>query len=274
MPPKLGILAGGGTLPAKIIAACQASGRPFFVIAFQAQTDAATVADVPHAWVKLGAVGDSLAALRKEGVEELVFAGPVKRPSLNHFNLDMSALKMLAKIGPRAFFGDDGLLAGIVRELEHEGFRVLGVNDVLGDLAMPRGPCGQHRPDEMAQADIARGVAVARALGALDVGQAVVVQNGVVLGVEAIEGTDQLLARCAGLRRDGTGGVLVKLAKPGQERRVDLPTIGVETIARAAQAGLRGIAAEAGGTLIVDRGAVIAAADAAGLFVVGIDPTP
>lgn len=274
MPPKLGIVAGGGTLPARIIASCRATGRDFFVIAFSGQTDQETVRDAPHAWVKLGAVGDSLAALRKEGVEELVFAGPVKRPSLNHFNLDMSALKMLAKIGPRAFFGDDGLLAGIVRELEHEGFRVLGVNDVLGGLAMPRGPCGRHRPDEMAQADIARGVAVARALGALDVGQAVVVQNGVVLGVEAIEGTDELLTRCGALRRDGAGGVLVKLAKPGQERRVDLPTIGIETIARAAEAGLRGIAAEAGGTLIVDKDAVVAAADAAGLFVVGIDSAP
>jgi DUF1009 family protein len=124
----------------------------------------------------------------------------------------------------------------------------------------------------MARADIARGVAVARTLGALDVGQAVVVQHGVVLGVEAIEGTDRLLERCALLRGDGPGGVLVKLAKPGQERRVDLPTIGVETIARAAKAGLRGIAAEAGGTLIVDKDAVIAAADAGGLFVVGIDP--
>jgi DUF1009 family protein len=98
------------------------------------------------------------------------------------------------------------------------------------------------------------------------------VQHGVVLGVEAIEGTDRLLERCASLRRDGPGGVLVKLAKPGQERRVDLPTIGVETIARCATAGLRGIAGEAGGTLIVDKDAVIAAADRAGLFLVGIDP--
>jgi UDP-2,3-diacylglucosamine hydrolase len=271
MPPKLGIVAGGGTLPAKIIAACRATGREFFVLAFSGQTEQATVNEAPHAWVKLGAVGEAMAALRAAGAQELVFAGPVRRPSLSELKPDLQAVKMLAKIGTRAF-GDDGLLAGIVRELEGEGFRVVGVDDILSGLKMPRGRIGRHDADELARSDIVRGVDVVRALGALDVGQAVVVQQGVVLGVEAIEGTDQLLARCGALRREGPGGVLVKLAKPGQERRVDLPTIGVETVAHAAAAGLRGIATEAGGALIVDRDAVVRAADAAGLFVVGIDP--
>jgi DUF1009 family protein len=111
---------------------------------------------------------------------------------------------------------------------------------------------------------------VARALGALDIGQAVVVQQGLVLGVEAIEGTDALLRRCAELRRGGLGGVLVKLEKPGQERRVDRPTIGPQTVLLAAETGLRGIAAEAGATIVLDRDEVIRAADAAGLFVVGV----
>jgi UDP-2,3-diacylglucosamine hydrolase len=270
MPPKLGILAGGGTLPSRIIAACRERGREVFVIAFPGQTDTATVAHVPHAWVKLGSVGEALTALRGADVQELVFAGPVRRPSLSELKPDLKAVKMLASIGPRAF-GDDGLLGGIVRELEGEGFKVVGIDDVLSGLTMPAGALGQHAPDETARTDIARGMDVVRALGGLDVGQAAVVQQGLVLGVEAIEGTDRLLERCGALRREGPGGVLVKLAKPGQERRVDLPTIGVETVMRAAQAGLRGIAAEAGGALIVDRAAVVAAADAAGLFVVGID---
>ena len=107
-------------------------------------------------------------------------------------------------------------------------------------------------------------------MGAADVGQATVIQDGLVLGVEALEGTDALLARCGPLRRQGPGGVLVKLRKPGQERRADLPTIGVATVEAAAQAGLRGIAVEAGGTLVVDAPAVTDAADRAGLFLIGM----
>ncbi|HEY1364341.1 MAG TPA: LpxI family protein, partial [Xanthobacteraceae bacterium] len=126
------------------------------------------------------------------------------------------------------------------------------------------------RPDAQAAADIEHGLRIARALGALDIGQAVVVQQGLVLGVEAIEGTDELLGRCAALRREGPGGVLVKTAKPGQERRADRPVIGPQTVALAAAAGLRGIAVEAGAAIVIDRDEVAAAADRAGLFVVGV----
>jgi DUF1009 family protein len=121
-------------------------------------------------------------------------------------------------------------------------------------------------------ADIRRGIEVSRGLGHLDVGQAAVVQDGMVLGIEAAEGTDALLARCAGLRREGPGGVLVKTRKPQQESRIDLPTIGAGTVTAAATAGLRGIAVEAGGALVVDRPAVVRAADEAGLFILGVDP--
>ena len=171
--------------------------------------------------------------------------------------------------GARAL-GDDGLLSALVAELEREGFRVLGPEDLLCAGLAPEGPLGRLLPDAQARADIARGTEIARALGELDIGQAVVVQQGLVLGVEAIEGTDQLLRRCADLRREGPGGVLVKLEKPTQERRVDRPTIGPQTVTLAAAAGLRGIAVEAEATIVVDRDQVAAAADRAGLFVVGI----
>jgi len=129
-------------------------------------------------------------------------------------------------------------------------------------------------PDAQARADIDRGVAVVRALGAVDVGQGCVVQQGIVLALEAIEGTDAMLARAAKLSRPGPGGVLVKLVKPGQDRRADLPTIGPGTVAAAASAGLRGIAFEAGGTILTDRAAMVADAEAAGLFLCGVDPFP
>jgi DUF1009 family protein len=266
---RLGVLAGGGELPVRVIEACRASGRDVFVLAFEGQTDPATVEGTAHAWVRLGAVGDAFRQLRQAGVAEVVLAGPVRRPSLEDLRPDWRGAMFLARVGARAF-GDDGLLSAVVKELETEGFRVIGADDVFASLRTPDGRCGAHSPDAAAEVDIARAVAVLRALGPLDVGQAVVVQQGVVLGVEAIEGTDALLDRCASLRREGRGGVLVKIAKPGQERRVDLPTIGAATVSRAAAAGLRGIALEAGRSLIIDRAAVVRAADEAGLFVVGI----
>jgi DUF1009 family protein len=180
---------------------------------------------------------------------------------------------VIAKLG-KAALGDDKLLSVLIAEIESEGFNVVGADDILHDLLVAEGVLGRHRPDDIAQSDIARGVEVARALGAVDVGQAVVVQQGIVLGVEAIEGTDALIARAAAVRREGPGGVLVKIKKPGQERRADLPTIGRSTVDAAAGAGLRGIAVEAGATLVIGRETLVAAADAAGIFVAAIRVAP
>lgn len=272
MPPKLGILAGRGELPARIIQACRETGRDYFVIAFEEQTAPETVAGTPHAWVRLGAAGSALQRLRDAGVEELVMAGGVRRPSLSALRPDAWAVKVFAKKGGKAL-GDDGLLSALVTALEDEGFRMVGADDLVSDLLAPQGLLGAIAPESEAKADIALGIEVALGLGALDVGQAVVVQQGLVLGVEAAEGTDALIERCAGLRRSGFGGVLVKVKKPGQERRADLPMIGVPTVTAVAAAGLSGIAVEAGGTLVMDRIAVAAAADRAGVFVIGV-PVP
>jgi len=267
--PTLGILAGAGELPLRVIDACRAGGQPVFVLAFAGEADPARFDSVPHASVRLGAAADALRLLRENGVEELVFAGRVRRPSLAALRPDWRAAKLFARIGLRAL-GDNGLLSAIIQELEAEGFRVVGVDDLLAPLLAPEGALGRVTPDEAALVDVSRGLEVARALGGVDVGQSVVVQQGIVLGVEAAEGTDALLERVAGLRLDGPGGVLVKIAKPGQERRADLPVMGVPTVAACAKAGLRGIAVEAGAALVIDRAQVVAAADRAGLFVLGI----
>jgi DUF1009 family protein len=268
-PGPLGIIAGNGGLPARLIETCQAVGREVFVLALEGEADRAAIESVPHAWCRIGGAASGLDLLRAHGVGELVLAGGVRRPSLAALRPDWRAAKFLARAGYRAL-GDDGLLSAIVKELEREGFRVVGADRLLREADLPEGPLGRATPDADALADIARGIAVARAIGALDIGQAVVVQQGLVLAVEAIEGTDELVRRCAGLRRDGPGGVLVKTEKPGQERRADRPTIGPQTVTLAAESGLRGIAAEAGATLVVDRSEIIRRADAAGLFVVGV----
>ena len=269
--PKLAIFAGSGDLPGRIVSACREGGRDVFVVAFDGITDADAIGDAPHAWVRLGAIDKTISLMREAGCDDVVLAGPVDRISLSSLGIDRRGLKVLMRHGMGAL-GDNKLLSLIVAELEGENFRVVGIDDILSDILAPAGPIGTLVPDDEAQADINAGVAVARALGALDVGQAVVVQQGVVLGVEAAEGTDALLARCAALRYDGRGGVMVKLKKPAQERRADLPAVGLRTIEAAREAGLVGIAVEAGGSIVVDRVDVGRAADAAGLFVVGIEP--
>lgn len=272
MTAPLGIIAGGGPLPGQVAAAAVASGRGVFVVALEGYAEARVIGGFSHEVVRLGAVGASIAALRRAGCEEIVLAGPVKRPSLLDLRPDAVGAKLLARIGRAAFAGDDGFLAAIVRVLGEEGFRVLGAHEVMREAFAPTGLLTRAAPDAAALADIVRGVGVVRAMGVADVGQACVVQQGIVLAVEAVEGTDAMLARTAGVARPGPGGVLVKLVKPGQDRRADLPALGPATIARARDAGLRGVAFEAEGAILIERAAMVAAADAAGLFLLGIDP--
>ena len=271
MPTRLGIVAGGGPLPGYIAARCREQGRDVFIVALEQHADPAVVEAWPHAWVRLGAAATSIRHFREAGVEEIVLAGPVRRPSLAELRPDARMLRFLARGALKA--GDDGLLSAVVRTLEQdEGFRIVSVQEVAGGLLASRGVLGACATGPEDEADISRGVAVLEALGHSDVGQAVVVQAGVVLGIEAIEGTDALIARCGALRRSAKGPVLVKRAKSGQEQRVDLPTIGPATVAGCREAGFTGIAIEAGRTLVVDRDATIAAADAGGLFLVGLPP--
>lgn len=266
----LGVIAGSGELPRRLCETCRLAGREVFVLALEGEAAPEMVAGLPHAWCRIGAAAKGLKLLRDHGVRELVIAGGVRRPSLGAIRPDWRAAKFFAKVGYR-LLGDDGLLSAIAKELEIEGFHLVGAHELLDERASaPEGPLGRLKPSTDAMADIDRGVEIARAVGALDVGQAVVVQQGLVLGVEAIEGTDALLRRCAGLRREGPGGVLVKIEKPGQETRIDRPTVGPQTVRLAAEAGLVGIAVEAGSTLVIDRDRVISEADAAGLFVIGI----
>jgi UDP-2,3-diacylglucosamine hydrolase len=269
---SLGIIAGGGVLPGRVAAAAAAAGRRVFLLGLDGFADRAVLEPYPHEFVRIGAAGRILQLLRAHGCDELVLIGPVRRPSLLDLRPDAEGARILARIGRAAFAGDDGLLAAVIRVLGEEGFRVLGAHDVLAEATAPAGVLSRITPDAQAMADIVRGVEVARALGAVDVGQGCVVQQGIVLAVEAAEGTDVMLARCAALARTGPSGVLVKLVKLGQERRADLPTIGPETVRAAHQAGLRGIAFEAGGTILADRAGTIVAADAAGLFLLGLDP--
>lgn len=274
MAERLGIIAGGGDLPRQVVETCRQGRRPYFIVALEGQgAEAWLTPDMPHMVSRMGAAGAILDRLRAEGVTRIVMAGGVRRPSLADLRPDWRAAQFFARLGLKAL-GDDGLLRAVALLLEEEGFQVVGVQGLVADLLTPAGVLTSAVPDAVGRADIAHGLTVARALGSVDVGQAVVVQGGLVLGVEAIEGTDALIARSAGLKRAGAGPVLVKCAKPGQDRRLDLPTIGPDTVAAAIAGGFSGIAAEAGGTLFPGREAALAAADIAGLWVAGVEAGP
>lgn len=273
MNARLGIIAGGGGLPRQLIESCRALGREVFVVALNGQAEPSAVVEVPHEWCDIGAVGRAMQALKEAGCDEVCFAGAVERPNFAELKPDWQGLKLLPKVVAAARAGgDDAILTAVLAHVEAEGFTVVAPETVLGGLAPPLGPLGRHRPSVADRADIAKGLEVIRALGPHDVGQATVVKTGQVLAIEAAEGTDAMLARCVAWRGERLGGVLVKGPKPGQERRVDLPTIGPATVEAAAQAGLAGIAVVARGALVVERDRTVRLADAAGLFVLGVGP--
>ncbi len=270
MPGRLGIVAGSGELPRVLIQACRRAGRPYFVVALTGHADPAHLGDAPHAWYRLGRAGTIVEHLHRIGVTDVVLVGGVPRPTMAQWLPDWRTLRFILR--QRVWrLGDGGLLNAMTETLEREyGFRVVGPENVAPELLAQNGPVGRLTPDAAAERDIALGLAEALALGRRDLGQGVVVRAGRVIDREDQSGTDALLARCAAAAAGARAGALVKMAKPAQDRRVDLPAVGVRTVEGAARAGLAGIAVEAGGALIVDREAVAAAADRAGLFVVGI----
>lgn len=270
MTRKLGVIAGGKDLPKEVIAHCRATNRPYFILAFEGQTDPEVVQDSDHAWVRLGAIGQSIKILKQAGVEDVVMVGPIRRPSWLEIRPDSKGALWLARLAKNAF-GDDSTLRIIIDEIEKEGFKVVGAEELIGStiLATP-GQLGNIAPDEQALKDIQHGIKVANLLGQADVGQSVIVQDGLVLGMEAVEGTAELIKRCKNLHRKGPGGILIKIAKPNQDRRVDLPTIGAETIQMAADNGLRGIAVQANCVQILQRSQAIELANKHGIFIYGI----
>jgi DUF1009 family protein len=274
---KLGLIVGGGELPATLADLCRATGRPYVVLRLRGFADPA-MAEHPGVEVGIAELTKVFDVLHHEQCQAVCFAGNVRRPDFGKLRPDMRAIKFLPGVLAAAIKGDDALLRHLIEQFEREGFKVEGAQEVAANLLLGEGPLGRVSPAAEHDADIALAVKLAKAIGELDVGQAAVAAKGVALALEAQEGTDALLSRCATLPAELRGdaehraGVLAKWPKAIQERRVDLPTIGVATVEGAAAAGLAGVVAEAGATLVMKRDEVIAAADRLGLFVVGLKP--
>lgn len=272
----VGLIAAGGVMPFAVADSLTARGIRPVLFALKGACDPHAVARFRHHWISVGQIGRAMRLFRAENCRDLVFIGTLVRPALSEIRLDWVTLRVIGRVWAAFRGGDDHLLSGIGRILEQDGFRMVGIKDIAPDLLVPEGCLTRAKPDENAAADIAKGRDVLRALSPFDIGQAAVVIDGHVVGVEDIEGTDGLLARVARLRKEGrirakaNRGVLVKAPKSGQDLRFDLPTIGPRTIAGADAAGLAGIAIVAGNTIVAEPQAMIEAADAAGLFVSGV----
>jgi DUF1009 family protein len=272
LPRRIALIAGSGELPARFLNACDSQDIETFVVAFKGQTDESVLKNRNHIVSRIGAAGTILETLRKHGIYDLVFLGGIRRPSLVEMRPDLRTTAFFIKLGFKAL-GDDGLLKAMRRELEGEGFRIHGMQAFMQDALTVEGPVGKFRPDKDAWNDIRFGASIAQVMGQIDIGQSVIVQEGLVLGVEAIEGTDELIRRCAHYKRQGRKPVLVKRSKPQQDRDLDLPTIGPDTILLCAQSGMAGIAIEAGASLILDPAKTAELADRQKIFIVGVDFT-
>jgi hypothetical protein len=270
----LGIIAGGGELPLAVADAVQATGRKVFLLALKGCAGD-SVSAYDHEWNSLGEIGRAMKLLRAHDVDEVLLAGKVARPRFSDLKLDTKGVLVLPKVVAAARKGDDALLNCMVSLFEAEGFRAISVTDAAPALLAGEGALGRIAPSTNHLADIETGVKVVRAMGALDIGQAAAVCEGLVLAVEAAEGTDRMVARIGALPEAIRGvpgnpnGVLVKAPKPQQDGKTDLPVIGTDTVKNIAAVGLAGIAIEAGSALIMKRDAVREAADSAGIFVYG-----
>lgn len=274
MSTPLGLIAGLGELPVAIAENAVSTGQGVYVLRLKGFEEP-RLSHYPGTVVGLGEIGAVMDRLKTAGCQEVVFAGNVSRPDFKNLKLDFKGIALLPKVIAEARKGDDALLRVLVNEFEKNGFRVIGSDAAHASLLAPEGHIAGPRPNARDFQDIDVAARVAAAAGALDIGQGCVVCDGLVLAVEAQEGTDEMLRRCANLPEAIRGnsvdrrGVLVKRPKPVQERRIDLPTTGVSTIELAAAAGLAGIAIEAGGALMLNRALMEQRARELGIFILG-----
>lgn len=256
-------------MPAQLAEECKGKGIEIFIVGFEGQTPPELKQQYQSLWTGLGAAGSIIRTLKEKGIKDLVMAGSIRRPWLTELKPDLKGIEILTRIGISAF-GDNSLLTLLKKELEKEGFTLHGVQKFADNMLAKDGALSRRMPSADEEHSIKKGIEASQILGSLDIGQSVIVQEGVVLGVEAAEGTDSLIQRCAPLQKRGGGAILVKTCKPQQDRDLDLPTIGPETLKKAGEAGYAGIVVQTGATLVLDPQTVAEIADTYNMFVLGM----
>ena len=261
---NIAVISGSGDFPLKIIEKLKSLGEDFDVVS--------VVHDGLDGYpvFGLGEVGRMLDHIKSIGASKIIFCGSVKRPSFFSLKLDKVGREWLRCLGIRAFLGDDALLKGIRKMLQKNGLEIISPQSIMDTLLTPEGLLTKNRPKDADMMDVARGIYVLNVMSKADVGQALVVQEGVVLGMEAFEGTKKLIQRCKELKLSDEGGVLIKTAKINQEMSVDLPTIGKDTVLDVFESKLSGIALGSGKTQIIDFEETVKLADEKGIFIMGV----
>ena len=264
---RIGLIAGNGTFPLLFARTARREGLAVVAVAHEGETDAALADEVEACtWIKVGQLDTIIRAFQAAGVRRAVMAGGIRKAALlEHFAPDERGQRFLARLTQ---WSDDVLLRGVAEELEGEGIAVVESTLFLGSILAPEGALTPRQPDEAQWADIRYGLAAAKGVGAWDIGQTVVVKSRMVLAVEALEGTDEALRRGGALGRGGA--VAVKVSKPRQDLRFDVPAVGPATIAVCREAGIVVLALEAGRTLLLERERLLADAAAAELAIVGV----
>jgi DUF1009 family protein len=274
---RVALIAGSGRLPEEVAEKLSAQGMAPFVVVLEGEGPSGRFDPYDHVVMALEEATGLLAVLRRHNVGRVVLAGGVsKRPNPWKMRKDLRLMVLLARFFVPLARGDDSLLKAVARYFEDNGMKVVGAHEIVPDLLATEGTMTKAKPLRADFPDIEAGRLAACALGRLDIGQGAIAVGGRAVALEDIDGTDALLARAKALRSHGRlagrkRGVLVKCAKPGQELRADLPTIGPATVEAAHAAGLAGIAVEAGRSFVLHQAETIARADELGLFIVGID---
>lgn len=262
---KTALIAGTGELPKIVL---EHLGQAF-VVSFEGSLNESVAANFT---CNMGQIGAVLAKLKEVGAEQVVFAGGINKPKIRDLKLDKEASKLLAKIATAKLFGklpgDDAIFKAILKYLDNNGVAVVGVDEVVPSLLAEKGVLGAVEPTAEQLASIEIGKKAAKELGKKDIGQAVVVCGNEVVAREDDSGTDAMLQSVAKTKHQNA--ILLKCKKPQQDRRIDLPSIGVKTIERLAQLGFAGVAVEAGDSIVIQKNAVVTRANELGIFVLGI----
>ncbi len=263
----LGIIAGRGILPVELANISRALGEKSYIACIDTEIDKVLVDEFEHRFFSIGNVGDIIEYFKSRNVKNIVLAGKIIRPNLAALKVDMTGALLMTKILKQKFLGDDKLLQVVAKFLEGKGFNIVSANDIFALESAKVHLSTIKKPSKQDKIDIEIGLNAARTLGTLDIGQAVLVQDGYILGVEAAEGTDMLIERCATSRKKPYGGVLVKVMKPNQDPRLDIPSIGKDTIEILAKFKYEGVAIEAGKVIIIDRASTFKTADENQVFI-------
>lgn len=266
---KLAIIAGSGYLPRHVYDACRLKDIKCELVTLENETSLELFKNIKHSKYKIHKISQILKHCKETGASHITLAGKVKRANISRLLLDFKGAKLFAMIVKNGI-NDNAILKTILTFIEGEGFKIIAPEKIATNIILHKGALSKAKPNKSAKEDIKHGLKVLKGIASYDVGQALIVQNGLVLGVEAAEGTDGLIKRCGEIKQEGEGPVLIKIVKPEQDKRVDLPCIGPDTIITSHKYGIRGIAAEAGNTLILDQVNTIKLADKYKIFVFGI----